>query len=180
MTWDGRSATTRTDDAPPGAALRAWQPGVQPAAVRRSPAPGGTALMSDQERAHRSILEVTHLCVHYGSKKAVDDVSFAINHGEIFGLLGPNGAGKTSTLSAIEGLVTPQSGALLLDGMDMRRHRAAARANLGVQLQSTSFQPELTIDQLIKLYADLYNVRLSAAEVRESLGVIGLESESGK
>ncbi len=120
------------------------------------------------------------MCVHYGSKKAVDDVSFAVDHGEIFGLLGPNGAGKTSTLSAIEGLVPLQSGTLLLDGMDMRRHRAEARANMGVQLQSTSFQPELTIDQLIKLYAELYNVHLSAGDVRESLRGIGLESESGK
>jgi ABC-2 type transport system ATP-binding protein len=136
--------------------------------------------MSAQERAHRSILEVTHLCVHYGSKKAVDDVSFAIDHGEIFGLLGPNGAGRTSTLSAIEGLVAPQSGTLLLDGMDMRRHRAAARANMGVQLQSTSFQLELTINQLIRLYAELYNVRLSAGDVQEALRTIGLESESGK
>ena len=62
------------------------------------------------------ILQVRDLTVAYGPKTAVDAVSFDIRRGEIFGLLGPNGAGKTSTLSAIEGLVKPQSGTILLDG----------------------------------------------------------------
>jgi ABC-2 type transport system ATP-binding protein len=68
------------------------------------------------------ILEVDKLRVSYNAKVAVDNVSFSIKHGEVFGLLGPNGAGKTSALSAIEGLVTPQSGALLLNGMEMLKH----------------------------------------------------------
>ena len=68
------------------------------------------------------ILQVRDLTVAYGPKTAVDAVSFEIRRGEIFGLLGPNGAGKTSTLSAIEGLVKPQSGTILLDGIDSRRH----------------------------------------------------------
>lgn len=127
-----------------------------------------------------SVLEVTNLRVCYGTKKAVDDVSFAIERGEIFGLLGRNGAGKTSTLSAIEGLVKPQSGTLLLNGMDMRKRPAEAKANMGVQLQSTSFQFELTINQLIKLYAGLYSVRLSNNDVLEALSTIGLDGESGK
>jgi ABC-type branched-subunit amino acid transport system ATPase component len=59
------------------------------------------------------ILEVRQLTVAYGAKMAVDAVSFEIRRGQIFGLLGPNGAGKTSTLSAIEGLLKPQSGTVL-------------------------------------------------------------------
>jgi len=127
-----------------------------------------------------SALEVINLQVAYGSRRAVDDVSFAVGRGEVFGLLGPNGAGKTSTLSAIEGLLKPRSGRLLLDGVDMRKHPAEAKANMGVQLQSTSFQPELTINQLIKLYGALYAVRLADNDVLDALRAIGLENESGK
>jgi ABC-2 type transport system ATP-binding protein len=136
--------------------------------------------MPDREHNRGWVLEVANLQVYYGTKRAVDDVSFALMRGEIFGLLGRNGAGKTSTLSAIEGLVKPQSGALLLDGVDMRKHPAEAKANLGVQLQSTSFQFELTINQLIRLYVGLYNVRLSNNDVLDALKAIGLANESGK
>jgi ABC-2 type transport system ATP-binding protein len=126
------------------------------------------------------ILSVSDLCVNYGSKKAVENVSFTTKRGEIFGLLGPNGAGKTSTLSAIEGLIKPRTGTLLLEDVDMQKHPAEAKANMGVQLQSTSFQYELTINQIIKLYASLYNVELSSNDIRDSLTTIGLENEAGR
>lgn len=126
------------------------------------------------------ILEVRNLSVAYGTKIAVDEVSFRIRLGEIFGLLGPNGAGKTSTLSAIEGLIQPDSGTVLLGGVDIRRHPAEANARMGVQLQSTSFQGELTIKQIVRLYAGLYGINLSDKELTDGLGVIGLEGEASK
>jgi ABC-2 type transport system ATP-binding protein len=125
-------------------------------------------------------LEVRDLSVAYGSKKAVDGVTLEIARGEIFGLLGPNGAGKTSTLSAIEGLIKPKSGTVLLDGIDIRRHPAQAKANMGVQLQATSFQSQLTIKQIVRLYAGLYGVALSDGEITESLQEIGLGGEASK
>jgi len=126
------------------------------------------------------ILQVRDLTVAYGPKTAVDGVSFGIRRGEIFGLLGPNGAGKTSTLSAIEGLVKPQAGTILLDGIDSRRHPNQARARMGVQLQATSFQSELKIGEIVRLYAGLYGVELSASQIAEGLRAIGLESEAHK
>jgi ABC-2 type transport system ATP-binding protein len=126
------------------------------------------------------ILDVRDLSVAYGAKKAVETVSFRIAQGEIFGLLGPNGAGKTSTLSAIEGLIKPQAGDVLLDGVDIRRHPSQAKAKLGVQLQATSFQSQLTIKQIVRLYAGLYGVRLSALEITAGLQEIGLEGEASK
>ena len=71
-----------------------------------------------------TLLEVRELTVAYGSKVAVDGVSFEIRRSEIFGLLGPNGAGKTTTLSAIEGLRRPRSGTVLLNGVDIVRQPA--------------------------------------------------------
>jgi ABC-2 type transport system ATP-binding protein len=126
------------------------------------------------------ILQVLDLTVAYGPKRAVDAVSFEIRRGEIFGLLGPNGAGKTSTLSAIEGLVKPESGTIVLDGIDSRRHPNQARARMGVQLQATSFQSELKISEIVRLYAGLYGVELSGQQILDGLRAIGLEGEAHK
>jgi ABC-2 type transport system ATP-binding protein len=126
------------------------------------------------------ILEVRGLSVVYGTKTAVDGISLQMSRGEILGLLGPNGAGKTSTLSAIEGLIKPRSGTVFLDGVDIRRHPSQAKAKLGVQLQATSFQLQLTIKQVVRLYAGLYGVRLSEGEITAALQKIGLEAEASK
>ena len=135
---------------------------------RRSPAGAGV------------ILEVRDLSVAYGTKTAVDGISLQMARGEIFGLLGPNGAGKTSTLSAVEGLIKPRAGSVFLDGVDIRRHPSEAKAKLGVQLQATSFQSQLTIKQIVRLYAGLYGVRLSEGEIAAALQEIGLEGEASK
>lgn len=127
-----------------------------------------------------SILEVEGLNVAYGNFEAVKNVSFQVNAGEIFGFLGPNGAGKTSTLSAIEGLLTPQSGNIHIAGYDIRKQPLFAKANLGVQLQSTSFQPELTIKEIIRLYAGIYGVSLTSEKINAILRDIKLEGESSK
>jgi ABC-2 type transport system ATP-binding protein len=127
-----------------------------------------------------AILDIRDLTVAYGPKVAVSEVSFRIGVGEIFGLLGPNGAGKTSTLSAIEGLLEPRSGTVLLHDLDIRRHPAEAKSQMGVQLQATSFQAELTIRQIIRLYAGLYGVRLSEEQIADRFREIGLEDEADK
>jgi ABC-2 type transport system ATP-binding protein len=126
------------------------------------------------------VLDVRDLSVSYRSTKAVDNVSFHINRGEIFGLLGPNGAGKTSSLSAIEGLVKPQSGTVLVDGVDVQRHRALAISKMGVQLQATSFQSQLSIKQILELYAGLYGTVLSDQQITEGLESIGLAQDALK
>ena len=132
------------------------------------------------EPAPGPVLDVHELSVAYGERTAVDRVSLQIYRGEIFGLLGPNGAGKTSTLSAIEGLVTPTSGRLLVDGIDVQRQPLAAKARLGVQLQSSSFQAELSIEQIARLYGGLYGVKLPRERIRESMRSVGLGEELGK
>jgi ABC-2 type transport system ATP-binding protein len=127
-----------------------------------------------------AILDIEDLTVAYGPKVAVSEVSFQIRRGEIFGLLGPNGAGKTSTLSAVEGLIKPRSGTIVLDGLDIRQHSLQAKSRMGVQLQATSFQAELTIKQIMRLYAGLYGVRLTEAEIDGRLGDVGLTAEADK
>lgn len=126
------------------------------------------------------ILQVENLNVFYGSFHAVSDVNFYVKSGEIFGLLGPNGAGKTSTLSAVEGLLNPQSGEISVAGFNISKQPLFAKANMGVQLQATSFQPELTITEIIKLYAGIYGVDLSAGRLNAILQDIKLEEAASK
>jgi ABC-2 type transport system ATP-binding protein len=127
-----------------------------------------------------SILKVSGLNVQYGSFTAVKDVSFDVRKGEIFGLLGPNGAGKTSTLSSIEGLVKFQAGTVVVDGFDTREKPLYARAAMGVQLQSTSFQPELRVSEILQLYAGIYGVPLTKDKLEDILKEIKLEDAASK
>ena len=129
---------------------------------------------------HGLALHVQELRVSYGPKLAVDGVSLEINKGEIFGLLGPNGAGKTSTLSAIEGLLRPDKGSIRIGDIDARANPMAARARMGVQLQSTSFQSDLTIREIVRLYAGLYGVALTRAGIDDLLADVHLGEEASK
>ena len=126
------------------------------------------------------ILQVDKLNVFYGNFQAVRNVSFNVQAGEIFGLLGPNGAGKTSTLSAVEGLLKPQSGTITVGGYDSREQPLHAKANIGVQLQSTSFQPELFVGEIIQLFAGIHGVELSKERLRSILQDIKLEDAGSK
>lgn len=127
-----------------------------------------------------AVLEVRDLTVSYGPKIAVHGLSLTLARGEILGLLGPNGAGKTSTLSAIEGLRRPVAGSVTVGGQNILRHCREAKSRLGVQLQRSGFQPELTVLQLLRLYAGVYGVPMTSRAAAQALDGIGLAAESGK
>ncbi|MEO6549275.1 MAG: ABC transporter ATP-binding protein [Ferruginibacter sp.] len=131
-------------------------------------------------QSQTNVLEVSGLNVYYGPLHAVKNISFTLYPGEIFGLLGPNGAGKTSTLSAVEGLLRPHSGTIIVAGFDMKEKPRHARAALGVQLQFTSFQPELRVGEIIQLYAGIYGVAMSPEKIASILQSIKLEDAAGK
>ena len=126
------------------------------------------------------LLSVQGLYVSYGTFKAVQDISFSVKQGEIFGLLGPNGAGKTSTLSAIEGLVKFSAGTITVDGYDVLKDPLYARAAMGVQLQSTTFQPELNVKQILQLFGGIYGVDISRDKLHSILQEIQLEDPAHK
>jgi len=107
-------------------------------------------------------------------------VDLDVREGEIYGLLGPNGAGKTSALSAIEGLVRPSAGEIVIGDVDARAHPLEAKARLGVQLQATSFQSTLTLVEIVRLYAGLYGVNLTSPRIQELLREINLQREASK
>jgi ABC-2 type transport system ATP-binding protein len=136
--------------------------------------------MQPDTPALTSALRVTGLRVTYGPVVAVDGIDLEVREGEIYGLLGPNGAGKTSALSAIEGLLRPAAGDVVIGDIDARAHRMQAKAQLGVQLQATSFHSNLRLLELVRLFGGLYGVTLSPAQIRELLEEINLQQEASK
>ncbi len=117
------------------------------------------------------VIEVEHLVKHYGPIKAVDDISFQVRQGEVFGMLGPNGAGKTTTVEIIEGLRTADSGRVTVLGMDVAKVPATIKQKIGVQLQSPSLMPSLTVDELLDVFAGFYKHSLPISEVVELLSL---------
>lgn len=119
-------------------------------------------------------LEVRNLHKRYGDHIAVDDVSFTVEKGEIFGIIGPNGAGKTTTVEAIAGLRTPDSGSISVLGFDPLTERAEVRERLGVQLQESSFPDAITVAEALKLYSSFYR---NPADWRELVKLLGLSEQ---
>jgi ABC-2 type transport system ATP-binding protein len=121
-----------------------------------------------------TMIDVCNLVKSYNHKTAVNDVSFAIKQGEIFGVLGPNGAGKTTTLEMIEGIRTPDSGTAILAGLDIRHQKRAAQRIIGVQLQETALFPELTLLETLRFFSSLYP---KAMDPRQLLSEVRLEEK---
>src|SRR5438128_5368614 len=84
---------------------------------------------------------------------AVDGISFEVEPGEMFGILGPNGAGKTTTLEIMETLQKPTAGKVTIDGIDVLKDPWSVKSRIGVQLQSSGFYPELSLVQLLRMFA---------------------------
>jgi ABC-2 type transport system ATP-binding protein len=115
------------------------------------------------------IVEVRNLRKTYGDKVAVDDVSFTVQPGEIFGILGPNGAGKTTTVETLAGLRQADSGTVRVLGIDTQRDPEAVRDHLGVQLQEAALHDKITVGEALRLFASFYTDPADPAELLELL-----------
>jgi ABC-2 type transport system ATP-binding protein len=122
-----------------------------------------------------AVIEVQHLHKSYGDTVAVDDVSFAVHEGEIFGILGRNGAGKTTTVESIEGLRTPDRGTISVLGLDPRTDRAELTQRLGSQLQDSQLPDRLQVAEALELYSSFYR---APADWRALMDVLGLAGKN--
>jgi len=112
------------------------------------------------------VIEVEHLVKRFGAIVAVDDISFDVEEGEIFGFLGPNGAGKTTTINIVCTLMKPTSGRATLNGYDVRRQQNQVRSSLGLVFQDPSLDIRLTALQNLNFHAFVYNVPRAVAKKR--------------
>ncbi len=112
-----------------------------------------------------SIIKVSRLTKRYGDLTAVDEISFEVKTGEIFGILGPNGAGKTTTLEMIEGLKQITDGEATLDGHSVKAEPRKVKSLIGVQLQSSSFFEGLSLAELLTTFGSLYGRKVDALDL---------------
>ena len=107
----------------------------------------------------------------YGRTVAIDEVSFTVNRGEIFGLIGPNGAGKTTTMECVEGLRQPERGTIAVLGLDPARDAHGLQERIGVQLQEAQLQKRIKVREAVGLWASLYRAPLDGDRLIEQLGL---------
>ncbi len=118
------------------------------------------------------VIQVSGVRKTYGRTVAVDEVSFEVNEGEIFGLIGPNGAGKTTTMECIEGLRAPDKGSITVLGLDPYRHVYKLQERIGVQLQQAQLQKRIKVWEAVDLWASLYKKKeIDGDHLLEQLGL---------
>jgi ABC-2 type transport system ATP-binding protein len=129
-----------------------------------------------------SLLEVSHLRKTFGSTVAVDDLSFQVDAGEVFGLLGPNGAGKTTTMMILAGLRQADSGTVTIAGYSAGAGRHELQMMLGVVPQDLAIYPDLTAAENLRFFGKIYRLRGIELEsrVRQVIELIGLEPHANQ
>jgi ABC-2 type transport system ATP-binding protein len=133
------------------------------------PLPGGSMTSGVAGPA----IHVSGIRKTYRRTVAVDEVSFDVNDGEIFGLIGPNGAGKTTTMECVEGIRTPDRGSITVLGLDPFRDVFAVQERIGVQLQQAQLQKRIKVREAVHLWASLYKKKPAVGEqLLEHLGLV--------
>jgi ABC-2 type transport system ATP-binding protein len=120
---------------------------------------------------NQPVIHVAAIRKTYGQTVAVDRISFDVQRGEIFGLIGPNGAGKTTTMECVEGLRTPDRGAISVLGLDPTRDVAALQERIGVQLQEAQLQKRIKVREAVAFWASLYRTPVDGDHLIERLGL---------
>ena len=121
----------------------------------------------------RAVVQVSSIRKTYGKTIAVEDVSFDVNDGEIFGLIGPNGAGKTTTMECVEGIRRPNSGSITVLGLDPIRDVYELQERIGVQLQQAQLQKRIKVWEAVQLWASLYRKPITLGDqLLDQLGLV--------
>ena len=121
--------------------------------------PPGIELEKTTEKIDENVIEVSHLVKAFGTFHAVDDISFSVKRGEIFGFLGANGAGKTTAMHMLTGLNQPTSGTGTVAGYDIRTQHEEIKQHIGYMSQKFSLYEDLTVSENIRLFAGIYGMK---------------------
>jgi len=114
---------------------------------------------------NNTIIQVQHLVIAFGDFKAVNDISFEVARGEIFGFLGANGAGKTTTIRTLCGILNPTSGKVLVNGTDVAANISVLKPHIGYMSQKFTLYPDLTVRENMDIAGSLYE--LSASQIKK-------------
>ncbi len=129
---------------------------------------------------NEKIIEVEQLMKIFGSFHAVDDISFDVKRGEIFGFLGANGAGKTTAMKMLTGLLSPTSGKATVAGFDVYKETEKIKKTIGYMSQKFSLYGDLTVKENIQLFGGIYGLKnkVIKAKMHELLGRLGMENSA--
>ncbi len=124
------------------------------------------------------IVEVENLTKKFGSFIAVDNISFKVKKGEIFGFLGANGAGKTTAMKMLTGLLNPSSGKAIVAGWNVETNPDKVKLNIGYMSQKFSLYDDLRVNENIRLYAGIYGLKRSEIKIKinKLIGELGMEN----
>ncbi|HEY4534712.1 MAG TPA: ABC transporter ATP-binding protein [Enteractinococcus sp.] len=118
-----------------------------------------------------SIISINDLHKTFGANVAVDNVSFTVEAGEVFGLLGPNGAGKTTTVECLSGMLEADSGTIRVLGREPATGGPGLRSQVGYQMQSSTLPAKMHVAEALTLFASFYSQPASVAELLETVGL---------
>ncbi len=119
-----------------------------------------------------SVIEVKDIKKKYGEVVAVSGVSFSVEKGEVFGLLGPNGAGKTTTVEMLEGITKIDEGEAFIEGIKVSQNNHTLQNIIGVSLQSNNFFDDLSLSEILSLFASFFNIKINPKEYLEEVTLV--------
>jgi ABC-2 type transport system ATP-binding protein len=120
------------------------------------------------------VIEVKHLFRHFGDIKAVDDLSFCVFPGQVYGFLGQNGAGKSTTIRMLLTLIQQGSGSIEIFGMDLKKHRQEILRQTGAMIERPDLYKYLTAKDNLRIFATLSGIKITATQIKEQLERVGL------
>lgn len=124
------------------------------------------------------IVEVEHLSKHFGSLKAVNDISFQVNEGDIYGFLGQNGAGKSTTIRMLLTLIQPTAGKIKIFGKDLSKHRSSILSNIGAVIEKPDLYKYLSAYDNLSIFARINGVKADRSFLLKRLQMVGLEGRA--
>jgi len=124
------------------------------------------------------IIQVNHLSKHYKELKAVDDLSFTVHQGDVYGFLGQNGAGKSTTIRMLLSLIAPSSGSIEVFGLDLTRHRKEILQQVGAVIERPDLYKYLTAYENLSLFARMSGVKKDRRRLMEQLEQVGLQDRA--
>jgi ABC-2 type transport system ATP-binding protein len=125
-------------------------------------------------------IEVKGLLKQYGDQKAVNEISFTVNKGEIVGFLGPNGAGKSTTMKMITGYLVPDAGDISVSGVDVKKEPLTAKKKIGYLPESNALYYEMYVREYLDFIAEVHEVKNKRQRIEEMIQLTGLTPESKK
>ena len=124
------------------------------------------------------IIEVKHLTKYFGDLKAVNDLSFTVQEGQVYGFLGQNGAGKSTTIRMLLTLINPTSGTIEIFGLDLQKHRKEILRQVGAIIERPDLYKYLTALENLRIFAAMSGIKISEKKLMDQLAMVGLEQRA--